>query len=142
MNAALPDPADPGDPGAIAAALIRCPSVTPVDAGAQTVLAGCLEQAGFVVTRLRFGAIENLHARWGTTGPHLAFAGHTDVVPPGAAGWRDDPFAGGVRDGVLYGRGACDMKGGIAAFVAGGARHSGWRLRPLTGSISPADHRR
>ena len=88
------------------------------------VLEAALAPLGFACTRLRFGPpgeeIENLFARRGTEGPHLCYAGHTDVVPTGAReGWRDDPFGGVVRDGVLYGRGACDMKGGIAAFVAG-----------------------
>ncbi len=82
-----------------------------------------LERLGFTIHRLRFGAIDNLFARLGSTGPHLCFAGHTDVVPVGAANWRTDPFGGEVRDGVLYGRGACDMKGAIAAFVAGVAQY-------------------
>lgn len=108
------------DPLPLAQALIRCPSVTPADAGAMAVLEAALAPLGFTCTRLRFGEIENLFARRGTEGPHFCYAGHTDVVPPGAReGWRDDPFAAVVRDGVLYGRGACDMKGGIAAFVAG-----------------------
>ncbi|MGH7152517.1 MAG: succinyl-diaminopimelate desuccinylase, partial [Acetobacteraceae bacterium] len=106
------------DPLGLAQALIRCPSVTPADAGAQAVLGDALEQLGFAVTRLRFGEIENLFARRGSGGPHVCFAGHTDVVPPGSAAWSHDPFGGQVRDGVLYGRGACDMKGAIAAFVA------------------------
>jgi succinyl-diaminopimelate desuccinylase len=106
------------DPLLLAQALIRCASVTPADAGAQDVLAAALEQLGFGVTRLRFGVIENLFARLGDGAPHICFAGHTDVVPAGAAAWRHDPFGGEVHDGVLYGRGACDMKGGIAAFVA------------------------
>jgi succinyl-diaminopimelate desuccinylase len=107
----------------LAQALMRCASVTPADAGAQDVLAGMLESLGFTVHRLRFGEIENLFARRGTEGPHICFAGHTDVVPVGAANWRTDPFGGEVRDGVLYGRGACDMKGAIAAFVAGTSRY-------------------
>ena len=111
------------DPVALAQALIRCPSVTPADAGAQPVLAEALERLGFAVTRLRYGEIENLFARVGSGGPHFCFAGHTDVVPVGAASWRHDPFAAEIHDGVLYGRGACDMKGGIAAFVAAAAEH-------------------
>ncbi|WP_428485273.1 succinyl-diaminopimelate desuccinylase [Rhodopila sp.] len=112
------------DPLPLAQSLIRCASVTPRDAGAQDVLAGALERLGFTIHRLRFGDIENLFARLGMSGPHLCFAGHTDVVPAGSAAWRGgDPFAGEVRDGVLYGRGACDMKGAIAAFVAGTAQH-------------------
>jgi len=114
---------DATDPVPLAQALIRCKSVTPDDAGAQDVLAAALERLGFAVTRLRFGAIENLFARIGDGGPHLCFAGHTDVVPAGADGWRHDPFGGAIDGGVLYGRGACDMKGGVAAFVAGAASY-------------------
>jgi succinyl-diaminopimelate desuccinylase len=107
------------DPLALAQALIRCASVTPEDGGAQDVLASVLERVGFAVRPLRFGDTPNLFARLGDAGPHLCFAGHTDVVPPGdVAAWRRDPFGGVVQDCVLYGRGACDMKGGIAAFVA------------------------
>jgi succinyl-diaminopimelate desuccinylase len=106
------------DPLPLAQALIRCASVTPADAGAQGVLADALRRLGFTVTHLRYGAIENLFARLGDGAPHICFAGHTDVVPVGAAQWRHDPFGAEVHDGVLYGRGACDMKGGIAAFVA------------------------
>lgn len=110
----------PTDPLPLAQALIRCPSVTPADAGALGVLEAALRPLGFACQRLTFGETPNLYARRGTGGPHFCYAGHTDVVPPGPAeGWRDDPFSGVVRDGVLYGRGACDMKGGIAAFVAG-----------------------
>ena len=112
----------PGDPVPLAQALIRCASVTPADAGAQELLAAVLQPLGFTVTRLRFGDIANLFARIGTEGPHFCFAGHTDVVPAGA-GWNADPFAGEVRDGVLYGRGACDMKGAVAAFVSACAGH-------------------
>ncbi len=111
------------DPLPLARALLRCASVTPADAGAQDVLAECLEGLGFAVTRLRFGVVENLFARIGTGAPHFCFAGHTDVVPRGAGVWGIEPFAGAVRDDILYGRGACDMKGGIAAFVAAAARH-------------------
>jgi succinyl-diaminopimelate desuccinylase len=111
------------DPLPLAQALIRCASVTPADGGAQGALADMLGRIGFTVHRLRFGEIENLVARLGSGEPHICFAGHTDVVPIGAANWRSDPFAGEVRDGVLYGRGACDMKGAIAAFVAGVAQH-------------------
>ncbi len=111
------------DPVPLAQALIRCASVTPADAGAQDVLAAFLAPLGFTVTRLRFGNIENLFARIGASGPHLCFAGHTDVVPPGdAASWSGDPFSGEVRDGLLYGRGAADMKGGVAAFAAAAAQ--------------------
>lgn len=106
------------DPVPLAQALIRCPSVTPADAGAQDVLATALAALGFTVTRLRFGVVENLYARRGSGGFHLCYAGHTDVVPPGNAAWSADPFAAELRDGVLIGRGVCDMKGNIAAFVA------------------------
>jgi succinyl-diaminopimelate desuccinylase len=121
---AMADPVEGGlhDPLALAQALIRCASVTPEDAGAQDVLAAALTSLGFSVTRLRFGSTDNLFARIGTGGPHLCFAGHTDVVPAGG-NWRSSPFGGDIRDGVLYGRGACDMKGAIAAFVAGAATH-------------------
>jgi len=111
------------DPLPLAQALIRCASVTPADAGAQETLSGMLSSLGFTIHRLRFGEIENIFARIGSGGPHICFAGHTDVVPVGAANWRTDPFGGEVRDGVLYGRGACDMKGAIAAFVSGVAQH-------------------
>jgi succinyl-diaminopimelate desuccinylase len=111
------------DPLPLAQRLIRCNSVTPADGGSQDVLADALNRLGFTVHRLRFGEIENVFARLGSGGPHFCFAGHTDVVPVGAVNWRDNPFGGEVRDGVLYGRGACDMKGAIAAFVAGVAKH-------------------
>ncbi len=116
------------DPLALTRALIRCPSVTPEDAGALGVVRGALDQLGFTVTPLTFQtdgqpAIHNLFARRGTGTPHLAFAGHTDVVPPGAvADWSAAPFEGDVREGVLIGRGAVDMKGAIGAFIAATAR--------------------
>lgn len=106
------------DPVRLAQALIRCPSVTPADAGALDVVADAAAGLGFAVHRLDYDGTPNLFARRGSTGPHLCFAGHTDVVPPGAAPWTADPFGGQIRDGVLYGRGACDMKGAIAAFLA------------------------
>ena len=111
-------------PAALLKALIACPSVTPADGGAQDAVAGVLEDAGFAVSRKAFGgdgtpAIANLFATIGDGAPHLAFAGHTDVVPPGdEAQWSHPPFAGEVVEGMMYGRGAVDMKGGIAAFVA------------------------
>jgi succinyl-diaminopimelate desuccinylase len=108
------------DPLPLAQALIRCRSVTPADDGALGVLEAALAPLGFALHRLKFGEVENLFARRGTGGPHFCYAGHTDVVPPGLPeAWRDDPFAAELRDGLLYGRGACDMKGGIAAFIAG-----------------------
>ena len=125
---------DLGDPLPLAQALIRRASVTPEDDGAQDVLADALAGLGFSVERLRYGATENLFARIGGEGPHFCFAGHTDVVPVGDAGWSSDPFGGEVRGEILYGRGACDMKGAIAAFVAAAARHlAGGKPR---GSIS------
>jgi succinyl-diaminopimelate desuccinylase len=109
---------------AIAQALIRCPSVTPADAGALGVLENLLKPAGFEVHRVTFSEIgypnvDNLYARIGKDAPHITFAGHTDVVPAGdAAAWKHGAFAGEVKDGFLYGRGAVDMKGGIACSVA------------------------
>ncbi len=114
----------PADPVAIAQSLIRCPSVTPAEGGALAFLESVLAAAGFAVARPVFSAsgtpdVENLFATIGAGAPHFVFAGHTDVVPPGdAAAWRHGPFAGAVENGVLFGRGAVDMKGGIAAFVA------------------------
>ena len=109
----------PIDPIELAQALIRRPSVTPEDAGAMDVLQAALEGLGFACRRLRFGEIENLYARRGTDGPNLCFAGHTDVVPPGdEAAWRHGPFEGALVGGILFGRGAADMKGAIAAFAA------------------------
>ena len=104
--------------------LIPCPSVTPADAGALGVLEALLKQAGFTTHRITFSEagtadIDNLYARIGTEGPHITFAGHTDVVPPGdEAAWSLPAFSGEVRDGYIYGRGAVDMKGGIACSVA------------------------
>ena len=112
------------DPVAIARDLVRCRSVTPEDGGALGVLQTFLTQAGFAVHRTVFAEpgtapIDNLYARIGTAQPNLMFAGHTDVVPPGnETAWSHPPFAGEIADGMLFGRGAVDMKGGIAAFVA------------------------
>ena len=112
------------DPVAIARDLVRCRSVTPEEGGALGVLQGVLAQAGFTVHRMTFtepgtAPIENLYARIGAAKPNLVFAGHTDVVPPGdETAWTHPPFAGEVADDMLYGRGAVDMKGGIACFVA------------------------
>ena len=108
----------------LAQALIRCPSVTPEEGGALDLLQSVLGDLGFTCHRLPFAEedsprVDNLYARFGEGGPHLCYAGHTDVVPVGdAAAWSVDPFAGALRDGALYGRGAVDMKGAIAAFVA------------------------
>ena len=107
------------DPISLAQDLIRRPSVTPVDAGAMDVLQGALRGLGFNCQRLPFEGTENLYARRGTKGPNLAFAGHTDVVPVGdSAAWKTGPFEAEIIDGVLFGRGAVDMKGAIAAWVA------------------------
>ena len=116
----------PIDPVALLTQLIACPSVTPADAGAQRLLGAALESIGFTVTHrvdgnAPDGPIHNLLAIRGSAGPHLAFAGHTDVVPPGP-GWTTDPFEPELRGGLLHGRGAVDMKGGIAAFAAAAAR--------------------
>jgi succinyl-diaminopimelate desuccinylase len=128
------------DPVGLAQALIRCRSVTPEDDGALDVVEHALARLGFACHRLTFeeagtAPVGNLYARVGEGPPNLCFAGHTDVVPPGdLAGWRVDPFAGAIIDGVLYGRGAVDMKGAIACFIAAAARFLE-RDRPA-GSIS------
>jgi succinyl-diaminopimelate desuccinylase len=112
------------DPVALARDLLRCPSVTPAEGGALAYLDKVLSAAGFAVHRIvssEPGAadVENLYARIGTEAPHLVLAGHTDVVPPGdETRWRHGPFAGDIVDGVLFGRGAVDMKGAIACMVA------------------------
>ena len=117
------------DPVALAAAMMRRPSVTPVDAGALDVLQEALEGLGFTCHRLPFGedgtdGVDNLYARRGAKGRNFCFAGHTDVVPPGdTADWSVDPFGAVEREGVLIGRGACDMKGAIACFVAATERY-------------------
>lgn len=121
--------------------LIRCPSVTPAEGGALSALQAMLAPLGFTVTRTIASEtgtpdIENLYARIGTDGPHLMFAGHTDVVPAGAeADWSHPPFAAEIAGGMMYGRGAVDMKGGIACFVAAVARVIADK-GPLPGSIS------
>ena len=130
------------DPIAIACDLIRCPSVTPADAGAIGVLERLLGEAGFTVHRLTFSEpgtpdIDNLYARIGSEGPHLVFAGHTDVVPAGDdQAWRHGAFSGDVMDGELYGRGSVDMKGAIACSVAAVLDHLAARGGKLSGSIS------
>jgi succinyl-diaminopimelate desuccinylase len=126
----------------IARDLIRCASVTPADAGALGVLEKILKGAGFEVHRLTFGEtgtadVENLYARLGTASPHLTFAGHTDVVPPGDEGaWSHGAFSGEVRDGYLYGRGAVDMKGGIACSAAAVLQYLADHGGKTNGSIS------
>jgi succinyl-diaminopimelate desuccinylase len=124
----------------IARALIAFPSVTPADAGALRYLKGVLDEAGFSSEIVAFASpgaptIDNLYARFGSAAPNFVFAGHTDVVPPGEASqWRFPPFAGVVADGRLWGRGAADMKGGIAAAVAAASRFVAGG--PPRGSIS------
>jgi succinyl-diaminopimelate desuccinylase len=119
----------PTDPAENLAALIRCPSVTPAEGGALAVLETMLKPLGFSIERPVFSEdgtpdIENLYARRTGNGPHLMFAGHTDVVPDGdGASWTHPPFSATVHNGEMFGRGAVDMKGGIACFVAAVARH-------------------
>ncbi|PSO20858.1 succinyl-diaminopimelate desuccinylase [Bradyrhizobium sp. MOS003] len=130
----------------IARDLIRCPSVTPDDAGALGVLEKALDAAGFICHRVTFSEpgtadVDNLYARIGSEGPHITFAGHTDVVPPGdESAWSVGAFSGEVKDGVLHGRGAVDMKGGIACSVAAVLEHlaanAGQPRSDGTGSIS------
>jgi succinyl-diaminopimelate desuccinylase len=130
------------DPAALAARLIRRPSVTPKDEGALDIVTATLEGLGFACHRLVFAEgggepIHNLYARRGIGRPNLCFAGHTDVVPPGAReAWSFDPFAGAVRNGELCGRGAVDMKGAIAAFIAAAQRFLDRREDGFTGSVS------
>ena len=121
MPSGIPDPVE------FTRALVRRRSVTPADDGALDILSAQLSGLGFHVTRLPFGdgseRIDNLYARWGAQAPNFCFAGHTDVVPPGdEARWSAPPFDAQLRDGCLIGRGAADMKGAIAAFVAAAAR--------------------
>ncbi len=128
-----------GDPVTLLQSLIRCASVTPDEAGALDVLEKALTPLGFAVTRLRFEGdgsypVDNLFATRGIEGRHLLFAGHTDVVPPGdIAAWAHDPFAAAIDDGLIFGRGAADMKSGIAAFIAAASR-----IDPGDGRISLA----
>ena len=125
------------DPAALAAALIRRPSVTPKDEGAIDLVAAALEKLGFDCHRLVFGDIHNLYARRGDGRPNLCFAGHTDVVPTGIAeAWSFDPFSASLRDGALCGRGAVDMKGAIAAFIAAAERFLSQPGLDFAGSIS------
>lgn len=108
------------DPVALTQALVRCPSVTPVEGGALVMLENLLRQHGFECHRVDRNGTPNLFARYGRRGvPTLGFNGHTDVVPPGdVTKWAEPPFAGSIRDGKLWGRGAADMKSGVAAWVA------------------------
>nr|WP_151180134.1 succinyl-diaminopimelate desuccinylase [Hypericibacter terrae] len=132
----------PLDPLALTQALIRCPSVTPADAGALSVLEAALTPLGFDCHRLPFALndsprVENLYARFGKSGRNFCFAGHTDVVPHGNKDhWRVDPYDAAVIDGELIGRGAADMKGAIGAFAAAASRFLAKRKSRLDGSIS------
>src|SRR5258708_35335022 len=132
----------PVDPVTLARDLLRCASVTPAEGGALALLEKTLSEAGFSVHRVTFsepGAddVENLYARIGNAGPHLVFAGHTDVVPPGdEERWRHPPFAGDIADDVLFGRGAVDMKGAIACERAATLGQPAAHRRPPTVSSS------
>ena len=130
------------DPVELTQALIRCPSVTPAEAGALSLLEELLASLGFACHRLKFSHagtadVDNLYARIGKEGPHFCFAGHSDVVPVGNEGaWTVGPFAGTLKEGVLYGRGATDMKGAIGAFAAAASRFLAARDGDFKGSIS------
>ncbi|MFW2831165.1 succinyl-diaminopimelate desuccinylase [Sphingomonas sp. ID0503] len=136
------------DPVDLTARLIACPSITPADGGAQDVIEQALRSIGFEVHRFLHGSapdgpVPNLFATRGSGGPHLAFAGHSDVVPPGA-GWTGNPFEPIIRGDLLYGRGAVDMKGAVAAFIAaasGVPQDSGTISLIITGDEEgPATH--
>jgi len=130
------------DPVAITRDLLRCPSVTPAEGGALAFIEKTLKGAGFAVHRMTFREpgtddVENLYARIGTAKPNLIFAGHTDVVPPGdEKAWKHPPFSAAVADGELYGRGAVDMKGGIACAIAAVLDYLGQKGGKPKGSIS------
>jgi len=122
------------DPVALTRQLVRCPSVTPKEGGALQLVADILTAAGFECTRVDRNETPNLFARWGTDGPVFGFNGHTDVVPAGDVdSWTDDPFGGTLRDGRVWGRGATDMKSGVAAFVS--AATAFIKTQPPSGSI-------
>ncbi|HVA55619.1 MAG TPA: succinyl-diaminopimelate desuccinylase [Gammaproteobacteria bacterium] len=115
----------------LAKELIACPSITPNDAGCQQIIAARLSKIGFKVEHLRFGQVDNLWARLGAESPLLVFAGHTDVVPPGPKEqWHSDPFTPVIKDGFLYGRGAADMKSGLAAMVVATERFLETKPKP------------
>src|ERR1700726_1315504 len=130
------------DPVSIARDLVRCRSVTPVEGGALGMIETLLGGAGFAVERMTFAEpgtapVENLYARRGSGAPHLVFAGHTDVVPPGdETRWTHPPFAGEVASGLLFGRGAVDMKGGIACALAAALDHVAAHGGKPAGSLS------
>lgn len=130
------------DPIPILQALIRCPSVTPQEAGVLDYLENLMVPGGFAASRMPFtetgtADVDNLFLRSGTEGPHFCFAGHVDVVPPGADElWRHPPFAAKIDDGTVFGRGACDMKGSVAAFCAAALGFSSDNAGKLPGSVS------
>jgi succinyl-diaminopimelate desuccinylase len=126
--------ANTADPIPLAQALMRCPSITPADAGALDVCEAALARLGFAVKRYTFGAVNNLYARFGAAAPNFCFAGHVDVVPPGG-NWSCDPFGAEIRGGLLYGRGAADMKTAISAMIAASENFLASNDR-LHGSIS------
>ena len=132
----------PTDPIELTRALIRCASVTPTDGGALGLTGAALERLGFTIHHMTFSEdgtpdVSNLYARLGDCGPNFCFAGHTDVVPVGdAEAWNLEPFAAEIRDDILYGRGAADMKGAVAAFIAAVDRFLGKRNGQFEGSIS------
>jgi len=126
----------PVDPVQLTVDLVKCPSVTPAEGGALVLMERVLAGAGFDCTRVDRGGVPNLFARLGPKGAArtLGFNGHTDVVPPGnPADWRDDPFSGAIIDGRIWGRGACDMKSGVAAFAAAALAFAG--ERPDDGAV-------
>ncbi len=132
----------PTDPIELTRALIRCASVTPTDGGALGLTGAALERLGFTIHYMTFSEdgtpnVSNLYARLGDCGPNFCFAGHTDVVPVGdAKDWNLEPFAAEIRDDILYGRGAADMKGAVAAFIAAVDKFLGKRNGQFEGSIS------
>ena len=132
----------PTDPIELTRALIRCASVTPTDGGALGLTGAALERLGFTIHHMTFSEdgtpdVSNLYARLGDCGPNFCFAGHTDVVPVGdAEAWNLEPFAAEIRDDILYGRGAADMKGAVAAFIAAVEKFLGKRNGQFEGSIS------
>jgi len=127
------------DPVKLLQDLIRCPSVTPQDLGVQDILKTRLKKIGFEIYDLPYGEgndnVLNFFARYGTGKPHLCFAGHTDVVPAGNNHWQHNPFQGVIENNIIYGRGACDMKGGIAAFVTAVENFLSLQVN-FTGSLS------
>ena len=132
----------PADPVAIARNLIRCRSVTPAEGGALGLLGSVLARAGFAIEQVTFSEpgfadVQNLYARIGASPPHFVFAGHTDIVPPGDESlWTHPPFGADIADGVLYGRGAVDMKGAVACAVAAALDHLADQGGAPRGSVS------